>query len=898
MSSIFDDYEDLELDEEVAKAMDVPLDRHLSPGAVAFGSPAYISDYRQRLVISALENTKGKITPHSWQLDVAIAAHLGRDVLLIAGTGAGKTLPMIANCWLNSKLLVFLVSPLNVLGNQQAQKFRDWNIKAIAVNSTTSYPGLYRDVLAGKYQVVILSIEAFTNTTRLLPTVKSPELASRGSQLLVVDEAHCMAKWGKTFRPKYAVLGDLKLISVGRLPCIAATATANAVTRESIKQSLRFESSSLEKNLGNHRERLAYSVHRLKHASASLLEILLYFPCRRFFTCVVLVFVNSRPLGQAVLHAIRQHIDPAIRWQVQIFHAFRGDFAKAVLAALFEKDGGFMVLVCTEIVALGVDFGLVSMVLQMLSTYDIETVLQRLGRGGRREGILCEGIVLAQDSVFDDSKEGQKRAQKAQEVEIAAQANTGSRKSTSKRKSKASAKANSTPAPRLYLPSILCWINTPGCRVEAIDKEFDNPPRKPGGICYCDFHRKQRGEKSIQEIMEDEAKEHQRQEEQTNLDNTPILPKVGQVESGENSSSGSDTEASELLRSKYRKPAERKLYAAAIEDWIDKKYDSPECAHLNVSKDWILSPAEVKNISKRYGLTSIRALAALRPTWVHLETWGNELLEVLAVVTQRVEAEEQSRRLAVEAKRQEALERERQAQESRAQQDAERSRKIEEAVQASMAPAKPRRRPLPANATEEQKAARKAEMAEERRRKSSQAYWLKQAVKQEVKDEPGIEDTPGAGPSRPSTSLLPFSVHETIPNAHQTHPNSIDPMDTQPKVSVAVKQELIDDYNRLLDDQDIIVTNELSTTSHAPPNHPPTPSTPACSTSFYFNIQTPDDAREQYSQPTPVSRPRKRAKTNGSSLLVSEAAPIPSSSRPRARPKPRKPKAEEDNLPQ
>ncbi|KAF8602964.1 hypothetical protein BDV93DRAFT_409883, partial [Ceratobasidium sp. AG-I] len=75
--------------------------------------------------------------PHSWQLDCTVATHLGRDVCVIAGTGFGKTLLFIMNCWLESNLLVWIVSPPNALGNQQAKTFQEWGIRAMAVNATT-----------------------------------------------------------------------------------------------------------------------------------------------------------------------------------------------------------------------------------------------------------------------------------------------------------------------------------------------------------------------------------------------------------------------------------------------------------------------------------------------------------------------------------------------------------------------------------------------------------------------------------------------------------------------------------------------------------------------------------------------------------------------------------------
>ncbi|KAF8593813.1 P-loop containing nucleoside triphosphate hydrolase protein, partial [Ceratobasidium sp. AG-I] len=383
--------------------------------------------------------------PHPWQLDCAVATHLGRDVCVIAGTGFGKTLPFVMNCSLDPRLLVWIVSPLNALGNQQAWTFREWGIRAMAVNATTNYPGLRK---AWKFQVVISSIEAFTDTTRLLPTVKSPELARRGNQQLVADEAHVIVKWGKSFRPLHGTMGDLKLVAHGDLPCIAATATANNLMRESIKQVLRFGPYALTINLGNHRPNLAYSVHRMARSSACISEVLAYFPSRTSFPKFALIFVDSRPVGQVVLHLLRQHVSPAIRWQVQIYHAFRSDLAKEVLAAGFEREDGFRVLVTTESLTLGIDFRKISIVIQVFAPTDIETLIQRMGRGGRDSSIISEAILMAQDSMFSDSQEGKKRLQKAMKVE----------------------------EPTQYTEGVYSFINTTDCRVAVLDQECDNPP--------------------------------------------------------------------------------------------------------------------------------------------------------------------------------------------------------------------------------------------------------------------------------------------------------------------------------------------------------------------------------------------------------------------------------------
>jgi hypothetical protein len=49
---------------------------------------------------------------------------------------------------------------------------------------------LYYDIRAGVYQVVILSIEAFTDTSRLLPIIESPQPAKNHRQAVAIDEVH------------------------------------------------------------------------------------------------------------------------------------------------------------------------------------------------------------------------------------------------------------------------------------------------------------------------------------------------------------------------------------------------------------------------------------------------------------------------------------------------------------------------------------------------------------------------------------------------------------------------------------------------------------------------------------------------------------------------------------
>jgi bloom syndrome protein len=57
--------------------------------------------------------------PYPWQLDVAEAFMLKLDGVIIAGTGAGKTIPFMLPLLINPTKYVLIISPLKVLQHDQ-----------------------------------------------------------------------------------------------------------------------------------------------------------------------------------------------------------------------------------------------------------------------------------------------------------------------------------------------------------------------------------------------------------------------------------------------------------------------------------------------------------------------------------------------------------------------------------------------------------------------------------------------------------------------------------------------------------------------------------------------------------------------------------------------------------
>jgi ATP-dependent helicase YprA (DUF1998 family) len=60
------------------------------------------------------------MTPRDFQVDTAVALHKRRDVVLVAGTGFGKTLAFVMPCFLWKRNVAVILAPLNALQEEQA----------------------------------------------------------------------------------------------------------------------------------------------------------------------------------------------------------------------------------------------------------------------------------------------------------------------------------------------------------------------------------------------------------------------------------------------------------------------------------------------------------------------------------------------------------------------------------------------------------------------------------------------------------------------------------------------------------------------------------------------------------------------------------------------------------
>ena len=185
--------------------------------------------------------------PCWYQIKVALALRSGKDVITCAATGAGKTLSF----WIallmameeGEDKMIFVVTPLNLLGKQNVDSLGQAGLRAIAVSSENANATVYKvstiyiwrienspcgklewqDIEDGKYNVVVINPELLMGSDKVTVLLTKPKVKER-ILYFTFDEGHCISQWGN-FRKEYLLMGDLRYLISEDIPFYVASAT-------------------------------------------------------------------------------------------------------------------------------------------------------------------------------------------------------------------------------------------------------------------------------------------------------------------------------------------------------------------------------------------------------------------------------------------------------------------------------------------------------------------------------------------------------------------------------------------------------------------------------------------------------------------------------------------------
>ena len=167
------------------------------------------------------------------QADIVARLLARQNTLAVMPTGSGKSLCYQIPALLLPSLTV-VVSPLVALMDDQVAALRALGVDAACIHSGRDRDANVADwkrVQGGRCKLLYLSPERLM-TDRMLQALRA-----LGPDMFVVDEAHCISKWGMNFRPEYEALSGLKDVFPDAV-FSAFTATADEATRRDIAAKL------------------------------------------------------------------------------------------------------------------------------------------------------------------------------------------------------------------------------------------------------------------------------------------------------------------------------------------------------------------------------------------------------------------------------------------------------------------------------------------------------------------------------------------------------------------------------------------------------------------------------------------------------------------------------------
>lgn len=314
-----------------------------------------------------------RLFPH--QVRVCSALLRGRKVFAVLPTGSGKSLnyqlPAIVS---DGTAVVF--SPLIALMHDQVQALQRKGVRAARLSSDMppdDQARVLRNLRRGRYSIIYVAPE------RLSAGVFEDSV--RNVSLIAVDECHCLSRWGRDFRPSYALIGGFVKRHVG-VPLLATTATADEDVEREVARVLAMRGDYRRFVAAPYRANLRYSSTKEMPAETAL-EIArervsggdgaIIYCCSRKQVDKIAALSLDMDVTAAPYHAGMRGVDRA-----KVQNAF--------------INGDVPIVVATSAFGMGVDKGNIRLILDYHVPGSIFDYVQSSGRGGR-DGKPCQCIL-------------------------------------------------------------------------------------------------------------------------------------------------------------------------------------------------------------------------------------------------------------------------------------------------------------------------------------------------------------------------------------------------------------------------------------------------------------------------------------------------------------------------
>lgn len=310
------------------------------------------------------------------QAEIVDAVMAGRNTLAIMPTGGGKSLCFQLPALCRDGVTV-VISPLIALMRDQVRALKAAGVEAGALtsgNTEDETEEVFAALDAGRLKLLYIAPE------RLAAGATLPLLRRINTNLIAVDEAHCVSQWGHDFRPDYLRIGELRRAL--NVPLAAFTATADEETRAEIVTRL-FGGEAPETFLRGFDRPNIHLAFAVKNNPRD--QILGFATARRGQAGII--YCASKARTESIAQALRAEGHAACH-----YHAGMDPDERRRVEIRFQRDDG-LIVVATVAFGMGIDKPDIRWVAHSDLPKSIEGYYQEIGRGGR-DGAAAETLTL------------------------------------------------------------------------------------------------------------------------------------------------------------------------------------------------------------------------------------------------------------------------------------------------------------------------------------------------------------------------------------------------------------------------------------------------------------------------------------------------------------------------